>query len=86
MSQRLTLQWRAANVTIEKPDGSKEDFPRHRAYVDGPSIVLRDRRGLELATLDAVTTENVDRRTYRFTSSDGEIWTVAKAGCGCGGK
>lgn len=86
MTRTLTLQWRNANVTVERPDGSKDEYARHRAYVDGPKITLRDRRGLELAVLNAVETESVDRRTYRFTSADGEVWTVSKAGCGCGSK
>lgn len=86
MTTRLTLQWRNTTVTVEPPVGEPSTYERHRLYVDGDTVTLRDRRGIELAVLAAETTESVDRRTYRFTAADGTVWTAVRAGCNCGSR
>lgn len=82
MSTRLALS--QTNITVTHPDGTTEQL--EKAY-------LHVRRGEAMAKVGTTETtmavagevQQVSRREYRITGTDGTVWAVTRiGGCGCG--
>lgn len=59
-----------------------------RADVDGKTVVVSNRQGIELVRLAFVerVTDPTGERRWWFVAGDGITWCVEQArGCGCGG-